>query len=1046
MTNAPGILLSAGPWGLVAAPAWTVGAIQFNSPWWWVVYAVVAVLLVWIGRRSLSGLSGNTRRVALVIRLVVAALFVAALAQPQIKREAQDVAVTLVVDASKSQPRDILKQTQAFVAGASTKARPEDLIGFVTTARQAGIQRIPARLREANIDAPTIVNTDATDLAAGVRAAMSIMPPGAANRIVLISDGNETLGNLMDAARAAEAAGVPIDVLPVRYTIEREVIVDRLIAPALARPGEVANVRVVITATRATSGRLTILMNGQAVDLDPDSPELGTRVDLAAGTNVQTVPLRLPDRGPVNFEAVFEPVAAAGELPGDTLAENNKAQGVTFISGKGRVLVIKNAQPDADAQVAALGRVLASGARAVDIRTAADAWGSLAELGVYDAVILVNAAAYEFNQQQQEELKSYVHDLGGGLIMTGGDQSFGAGGWIGSVLADALPIKLDPPQKRQMPRGALALVMHSCEMPNGNYWGRRTAEAAISALQAQDVVGVIEYNWQGGEGWVFPMGVIGDKSAVLRSLAGLTYGDAPDFESMLSSALKGLTSVPAGQKHTIIISDGDPSGPSDALLNQFVAAKISISTVAVFPHGGGKGDPTLVKMQRIARTTGGNYYEITDMTGNLNALPEIFIKEAQTVKRSLIWEGDPVTPTLVAVTEGTRGIAGVPAITGYVVAAEREGLAQTVLRGPESDPILAQWQHGLGRVVAYTSDLSGKWGSRWLGWEQFRQFWDQHTKWAMRPASNPNIRVVAVDKGDQTQIIVEAVDDAGDRLNFLRWQNRAVLQNGQARAFDLVQTGPGRYEGTVDTSTAGVYTLNMGYADPGAPEGASGGRGSVQAAVTRPFADEFRSLRDNSVLLESVAKRTGGRVLDFAPGSELWSRSGLTMPVSLRPIWLAVAIAGIGLFLVDVAVRRVRIDVRAIAGRVGVLFGRVKEQGATQVQALAQARQRAKERMAERVRETGGSVGQSTAIDAGGPDGAGVGGRERGLKFEASAEQLAQGARDAEALARRPGAPVVVKQTPKGDQVSTGEAGMSRLKKAKQRAQDENAQDESKDK
>jgi hypothetical protein len=99
--------------------------------------------------------------------------------------------------------------------------------------------------------------------------------------------------------------------------------------------------------------------------------------------------------------------------------------------------------------------------------------------------------------------------------------------------------------------------------------------------------------------------------------------------------------------------------------------------------------------------------------------------------------------------------------------------------------------------------------------------------------------------------------------------------------------------------------------------------------------------------------------------------------------------------------------------------------------------------MAERVRETGGSVGQSTAIDPAGLDQAG--GRERGLKFEATAEQLAQGAREAEALIRRPGAPVVVKQTPKGDQASTGEAGMSRLMKAKKRAQDENAQDENKD-
>lgn len=1019
----------------------TLAAIQFNRPWWWVVFAIMAVLIVIIGRRTLSGLSTRTRKVALLVRLIVAAAIIAALAEPQIKREAKDVAVTLIVDSSRSQPNDILNQTKDFITSASKEAKADDLIGFVTTAREAGIQSIPTRIREFQLDAKASINADATNLAAGVRAAMSITPPNTAGRLLLISDGNETMGDLIEASRAAEAAKVPIDVLPVRYSIDREVIVDRLMAPATARPGEVASLRVVLTATRPTSGNLSILINGSPVDLSPDSPDLTTRIDLVAGTNVQTIPVRLPDRGPVQFEAVFEPLTAApGQPRGDTLTENNRAQGVTFISGQGRILLIKNTQDTADTQAAALLRVLRTGSRAIDVRTAADAWTSLAELGSYDCVVLVNAAAYEFNEQQQQELKAYIHDLGGGLVMTGGDQSYGAGGWIGSSLADALPVKLDPPQKRQMPRGALALIMHSCEMPNGNFWGRRTAEAAINALQAQDLVGIIEFNWQGGDGWVYPMGLVGDKSAPIRSLAGLTYGDAPSFDSMMASALKGLQSVQAGQKHTIIISDGDPSGPADALLDQFIASKISVSTVAVFPHEFGRGAGSLLKMARIARVTGGNYYEITDSTGNLKSLPEIFIKEAQTVKRSLIWEGDPVRPSLVAVTEGTRGITQVPPIIGYVVTAEREGLSQVVLRGPESDPILAQWQHGLGRVVCYTSDASGKWGGQWLAWDQFKQFWDQHLKWAMRPATNPNVRVVTVDKGDRTQVIVEAVDDKGDRLNFLRFTNRVVQPGKDAKAFDLVQTGPGRYEATIDTSASGVYTLNMGYQDPSAGDSSpTAGRGAIQAAVTRPFADEYRSLRDNAALLEQVAKRTGGRVLDFNPAdpttpagksATLWSREGLVMPVSLRPIWLAVAIGAIGLFLADVAIRRVRIDVPAIARWFLALFGAAKSTAATQMESLSAARDKARQRMAERIEQTGGAASsERTALDEATIAAA------KGRKFTATADQLAEVAKQAEAATRS--APITTKPQQTDTPKQEGEAGMSRLMKAKRRAQDE---------
>ncbi|MBY0308841.1 MAG: glutamine amidotransferase, partial [Phycisphaerales bacterium] len=577
---------------------------------------------------------------------------------------------------------------------------------------------------------------------------------------------------------------------------------------------------------------------------------------LQAGTNVQAVPVKLPPNGPVKFDAVFEPLADENGKSPDTLTENNRALAVTFIGGKGRILVLTSRPGEA----VELKKAIAAGSRTITEKEPYEAWASLAELGSYECVLMVNVSASEISQKQQEDLKSYIHDLGGGLVMVGGDQSFGAGGWIGSTLADALPIKLDPPQKRQMPRGALGLVMHSCEMPNGNFWGRRCAEAAINALQAQDMAGVIEYNWQDpGGGWVFPVQVVGDKSGPIRALGGLTYGDAPDFQSMLQSMYKSLTGVAAGQKHVILISDGDPQPPTDALLQQYVAAKISISTVAVYPHSPFKGAADLTKMKRIADKTGGTYHEITDTTGNLKSIPEIFIKEAQTVKRSLIWEGDPLVPQITTITEGLRGINVAPAVTGYVVAADREGLSQVSMRGAQNDPILAQWQHGLGRVVTFASDASGKWASRWMGWDQYRQFWDQHVKWAMRPASDQNIRVITVDEGEKTRVIVEAVNEKGDRMNFLNWNARTVGPDGTATSFDLVQTGPGRYEATLDTSRAGSHTISMGYEGPGG-EAAGAVRGAVQAAIIRPFADEYRALRDNAQLLEQVAKRTGGRV------------------------------------------------------------------------------------------------------------------------------------------------------------------------------------------
>lgn len=1003
--------------------------LTFERPIWLLLIVPLVLAVLWIGRKTLAGGSSTTRRVALIIRIVVIVGFVMALADPQWRRTARDVAVTLVLDASRSLQGNVQQYADQYVQQAAPGAKVDDRFGFVTVAREGRVQSLPKRLSEVQSEGHTsrfiqtndIGDTEATNLEGGVRIAMAAMPRDAGNRMLIVSDGNETIGSLMAAARAAQAAGIPIDVVPIQYKLDREVIAERLIAPATAREGETANLRVVLTATQPARGRLSLMINGQAVDLDPTGAGLSMPVELAQGTNAIPVPVKLPGRGAVRFEAVFEPEAAPGERAPDAIVQNNRAAAVTFVGGEGRVLVLTNKTHEAQQLVQALAEAKIK----TEVATPEQGFTSLAQIAAYECVVLVNTSAYELSQRQQEELRSYIHDLGGGLVMIGGDEAFGAGGWIGSPLADALPIRMDPPVKRQMPRGALMLIMHSCEMPEGNYWGRRTAEAAVDSLSSKDMVGIVEYSWQGGDGLVLPLSVLGSKSAARRALNSLTYGDAPDFDSMMRTSLQQLQGVQAGQKHVIIISDGDPQPPSQATIQAFIDAKITVSTVAVFPHSWGGQGSDLAKMEQIARITGGNYHEVTQQS-QLNTLPQIFIKEAQVVKRTLIQEG-PVQPSVVGgAGDALRGINAVPALTGYVVAAEREGgLAQTLIKaGAENDPILAVWQHGLGRVVTFTSDATTRWGADWVNWAQYRQFWEQHIRWSMRPTGSPNLRVVTVDKGGKTQIIVEAVDEQGERMNFLRWQGAAVDPAGVAQPVSLRQVGPGRYEGEIDSSAAGAYTIQMGYEQ--AVEGNRLLRGSVQASVNRPFADEFRALQSNTALLEQVAALTGGRLLkgDDPQNADLWTREGLNMPVALTSMWLLVTIVTIGVFLADVAVRRVRIDPRAMARGVMRLFGKSESRESEQIGALKAARERAQGQIEQRAREAA-----TTAVrDA----------RSVAAKFEATADELraARGGLQMERASEA--APIHTKPAPGADQTKPdAEGGMSRLMKAKKRAQGE---------
>jgi hypothetical protein len=571
-------------------------------------------------------------------------------------------------------------------------------------------------------------------------------------------------------------------------------------------------------------------------------------------------------------------------------------------------------------------------------------------------------------------------------------------------------------------------------MPNGQSWGKKTALEAVKALSRLDLAGIVEYQGSSQASWVHPLSEVGDMSAISRSINNLMFGDMFDYGPAIQLALQGLTSVDAGAKHIIMITDGDAQPPSTRQLQQLKKEKITVSTVGVYPHNPGD----LARLKMIADATGGRHYEVVDQNG-LGQIVQIFIKEAQTVKRSLIWEGDPFVPSIAPIASETmRGITGVAPLSGYVVTAEREGMALVTLRGKENDPIMAMWQYGLGRSVAYTSDATTRWNPAWVGWPGYKAFWEQHVRWAMRPSGSANMRVTTEKDGDQTRVIVDALDPAGERLNFAKFKARVATPDGKGADVELQQVGPGRYEGRFDTKLAGSYVVSMRYAAPKSDGGIM--EGSVQSAVTKPFADEFRALTDNAPLLQQVAAMTGGKVLSGDPAADdVWRPEGIKFPVATTPIWLAVALTGIGVFLLDVGVRRVRVDIPAMARAVqrAVKGGRAK--AGQQMESLRAAREAAQRAIQERARAAavpgdGRESGSPsvTAQNVGAPSAA-----TAKVKFEAPTGKVTKKQAGPIALGGEPEAKPGTARAAAAKQEVSKEEGMSRLMKAKKRAQED---------
>ncbi|MGC9454052.1 MAG: VWA domain-containing protein [Phycisphaerae bacterium] len=878
-----------------------VAGFYFEQPWW-LLSALPALPLLWWSRRALAPLSASRRWSAMVLRALVILLLALLLARPVLTRSHERLTVIAVVDRSRSVPEKLRSEALDYLEQAVTETGDKDLFAVVDVSEQAKISQLPSRSGSVP-RRETTLSGNATNLAEGLHMAMAIAPPDTATRIVLVSDGRETAGDVVAAARAAGANDVAVDVLPLQYQYEREVALRRLIAPSRAAEGQTVQLRFVLRSTHQTSGELLLSLNDEPVTLDPETGRNGVDVTLRPGANVHTISLPIGDTGIHEFRAGFVP-----SEPGDDLIdENNFATAVTIVRGHGRVLVMDaNGSEGSPGDAAAIVGALRTGEVPVDYAPAERFARSAASLLETDAVVMVNTPVHMLSLRQQEMLASYVDDLGGGLVMVGGPDSFGAGGWIGSPVAKVLPVDLDPPQKMQMPQGALIIVLDRSGSMSGEklHICKLAARGAVRSLSRQDHVGVVAFD--SSPSWLIEPTTAEDKDAIGERIMQVGAGGGTDIRPALALAADGMETLEASVKHVILLSDGMTAGmdprPVAARLAQ---SGVTVSTVAV----GQEADMKL--LTQIATMTGGRPYQVND----LQKIPRIFVKEAQMVRRSLIVERD-FSPVLSDSThEIVRGVDRLPPLGGYVLTGERGGLSRVLLTNDEGDPLLAAMHAGLGRSVAFTSSGTARWAPQWLAWGGFAGFWQQVVQWARRPGEDRDLDVYTEVDG-RTITVTAEVANAADADEITHVAGDVITPEMQRQRLEMSPTGPGQFSGSLRTVQGGSFVVNLRYQRRDSSE-----PGLSQTIVTVPFSPEFEHFTDNTPLLGDIAAQSKGRMLPPDPTeANLFSREGVSFPRVARPLMMPLMFAWLAVFLLDVAVRRLSVNFRAVARRIrGVL-------------------------------------------------------------------------------------------------------------------------------
>ncbi|MEX0886691.1 MAG: glutamine amidotransferase, partial [Phycisphaeraceae bacterium] len=626
---------------------------------------------------------------------------------------------------------------------------------------------------------------------------------------------------------------------------------------------------------------------------------------------VREVPVPLDVAGANRFEAVFEP-AEPGQ---DGISANNRAETVTLVHGAGRILVLDGVGGEAGA---ILPRALMERGMNVERMTAPQMPANLAQLQRYDAVVLQNVGSYEITPAQQAMLARYVNELGGGLAMIGGPASFGAGGWAHTPVDRVLPVESEAPSRRVMPAGALAIVidrsgsMGSHVTGTGHVRQELANEAAVLALQSlypQDMIGVVAFDTSAR--WVVEMQSIDDAQAIAGRIRSIEPGGGTHIYPGIASAYEALAELgpeQASVRHIIVLTDGmdNPQLRSNypGLIQDITAAGMTLTTVGVGEAGQIDSD----LLQWIAASAGGNFYHVTDA----GELPQIFIKEAQTVRTTLVRE-QTFEPQLRATGSPImRQLGAVPPLHGLVVTGEkRDSRVFTPILGPEGEPVFAHWQVGLGRAAAFTSDATSRWGRDWVQWSGYDDFWATTMRMVARPAEGRELDLVAEVRGRELRVRLDSgADGAGPAGGVQRVRGTVLTPDGGTTTIELEQTAPGVYVAAAPASREGSYLVSLFVQRPGAEPR------TAFAAASRPPAAELRQFASNERLLRQVAEITGGRVFDPTqaepPEHGLFTRTYEFESQSLRPLWRTLLPALLVLFFLDAASRRVAWDAPAI--------------------------------------------------------------------------------------------------------------------------------------
>ncbi len=792
---------------------------------------------------------GRAPGIAGGLRCALLAVLLLALTGPQINRGGQGLDLVVVADRSRSLPPQSEDRIRELIQNLERQRGRGDRIAVVAFGGVAASEVLLSG-EEVLKNFSKDVSPDGSDLNEALHTALDLLQDNARPaRILVLSDGEANGPSPRAAGSRARERGVPIDFREFPRERAGDVAVESLSLPDTVAPREPFQYSVWVYAERETAGRVTVLRDGQVIMQDQADRQF------TVGRN------RLLFRDLLDGGGLFQYEVRVA-TPNDPLPENNRGAGVVRVDAGPRLLVL-----NADGQADNFTRALQAGNLPVDIAPAKTQSLAAAELDRYRAVVLENVPAADLGRLKMDRLAQFVEDLGGGLMLTGGERSFGTGGYFKSPLDEVLPVSMELRNEHRKTQLAMAIALdRSGSMAVPVKGGKVKMDLAnlgtaecVRLLSPGDSVAIIAVD--SSPHVIQPLTPVEDAEAIARKVLKVeSMGGGIFVYEALVAAGEQLLKADQNTRHIILFSDANDSeepGDYKSLLAKFEAAGITVSVIGL----GTKTDVDAHLLEDIAKLGKGNIL----FTDDPEELPRLFTQDTMSVARNTFIKKDPttqpdgiggqITPAAQLMGELTPG--RFPPVDGYNLSYLKPDATLGVVSQDEyAAPFSAVWYRGLGRVAAVTLEVDGRYSGGFGVWDEYADFNITHARWLLGGAAPDDAFLTMTRDGQDAVVQLELDPDRPQKLQ-VDAPSLSVIAPGNERVaaaeIPFQWNGPNSLEARFRLTQTGAYRTLARL----------GGRSIVRGpAITLPYSPEFMpriGVPTGSEVLHSLAELTGGK-------------------------------------------------------------------------------------------------------------------------------------------------------------------------------------------